>query len=193
MPGERSWGPSRKSAAGPPPRSFRLPEADSDDGGLVQFRGGTIAELIAFLKAVVHRAIDFLKARSEWAPTDSLAERRTEESVAASSQPRPVGCRLEDRGCPTSARTCSRSVIQRPTSGPSVRAWWRRFDRTMSGSTKTGSSAARPRSRLKPRSILRPAARRGGRGRRHRGGSATETAGVYFAVAVQHVRELLSR
>ena len=50
-------------------RSFRLPEADSDDvlsdaltalyaGGLVQFRGGTIAELIAFLKAVVRdRAI----------------------------------------------------------------------------------------------------------------------------------------
>src|SRR5262245_61722342 len=75
-------------------RSFPLPEADSDDilsdaltalysGGLAQVCGGTIAELIAFLKAVVrNRAIDFLKARSKWAPTDSLAERRAEESVA---------------------------------------------------------------------------------------------------------------
>jgi len=75
-------------------RSFRLPEADSDDilsdaltvlyaGGLGQFRGGTLAELIAFLKAVVrNRAIDFLKARKKWAPTDSPAEGRAEESVA---------------------------------------------------------------------------------------------------------------
>ena len=58
-------------------RSFRLPEADSDDilsaaltamhaGGLAQLRGGTIAELIAFLKVVVRtRAIHFLKARSK--------------------------------------------------------------------------------------------------------------------------------
>jgi RNA polymerase sigma factor (sigma-70 family) len=67
-------------------RSFRLPEADSDDvlsdaltalyaGGLVQFRGGTIAELIAFLKAVVrNRAIDFLKERSKWVSTESPTE-----------------------------------------------------------------------------------------------------------------------
>jgi RNA polymerase sigma factor (sigma-70 family) len=79
-------------------RSFRLAEADSDDilsdaltalygGGLVQFRGGTIAEFIAFLKAVVrNRAIDFLKERKKWTPTDSPAEGRAEESVA-----RPVG------------------------------------------------------------------------------------------------------
>ena len=75
-------------------RSFRLAEADSDDilsdaltalygGGLVQFRGGTIAEFIAFLKAVVrNRAIDFLKERKKWTPTDSPAEGRAEESIA---------------------------------------------------------------------------------------------------------------
>lgn len=79
-------------------RSFRLPEADSDDilsdaltalygGGLVQFRGGTIAELIAFLKAVIrNRAIDFLKERRRWAPTESPAEGLDEESLV-----RPVG------------------------------------------------------------------------------------------------------
>ena len=56
-------------------------------GGLGQFRGGTIVELIAFLKAVVrNRAVDFLKEQKRWAPTDSPAEGRTEESVA-----RPVG------------------------------------------------------------------------------------------------------
>src|SRR5262245_21620045 len=54
-------------------RSFRLPTADSEDiladaltalyaGGLSQFRGGTVAEFIAFLQAVVrNRAIDFVK------------------------------------------------------------------------------------------------------------------------------------
>src|SRR5215813_15108661 len=57
-------------------RSFRLSTADSEDiladaltalyaGGLSQFRGGTIAEVIAFLKAVVrNRAIDFVKRQN---------------------------------------------------------------------------------------------------------------------------------
>src|SRR5262245_15902525 len=56
-------------------RSFRLPTADSEDiladaltalyaGGLSQFRGGTVAEFIAFLQAVVrNRAIDFVKGQ----------------------------------------------------------------------------------------------------------------------------------
>ena len=65
-----------------------------DTGGLAQFRGGTIAELIAFLNAVGrNRAIDFLKARSKWAPTDSLAERRTEESLVQSAETRSLSTR----------------------------------------------------------------------------------------------------
>jgi len=65
-------------------RSFRLSTADSEDiladaltalyaGGLSQFRGGSIAELVAFLKAVVrNRAIDFVKGqkRQEGYPED---------------------------------------------------------------------------------------------------------------------------
>jgi RNA polymerase sigma factor (sigma-70 family) len=59
-------------------RSFRLPTADSEDilaealtalyaGGLSQFRGATIAEFVAFLKAVVrNRAIDFVKGKKRW-------------------------------------------------------------------------------------------------------------------------------
>ena len=59
-------------------RSFRLTTADSEDilaealaalyaGGLSRFRGGTIAEFVAFLKAVVrNRAIDFVKGQKRW-------------------------------------------------------------------------------------------------------------------------------
>jgi len=59
-------------------RSFRLPASDAEDilaealtalyaGGLAQFRGGTVAEFVAFLKAVVrNRAIDFLKGQKRW-------------------------------------------------------------------------------------------------------------------------------
>lgn len=73
-------------------RSFRLSTADVDDiladalaslyaGGLAQFRGATTAELLAFLKRVVrNRALDFLKHRSRWVPTDSPGERPTEEA-----------------------------------------------------------------------------------------------------------------
>ena len=87
------------------------------------------------------------------------------------------------------------NVIRRPTSGPSARAWCPRFDRTMSGDTKTGSRGARPRFRRKP--PVNPG-NSGGPLLNEEGavvgivvGSATETEGVYFAVSVQHVRELL--
>ena len=94
-------------------RSFRLPVTDSDDiladaltalyaGGLAQFRGGTLGELIAFLKAVVrNRAIDFLKERNRWAPMVSSAEGHTEESVAlpAGRDPVDVASGIADDEC----------------------------------------------------------------------------------------------
>jgi len=94
-------------------RSFRLPVADSDDilsdaltalyaGGLAQFRGQTIGEFIAFLKAVVrNRAVDFLKERNRWAPIESSAERRTEESAAppAGRDPFDVSSGIADDEC----------------------------------------------------------------------------------------------
>jgi RNA polymerase sigma-70 factor, ECF subfamily len=69
-------------------RSFRLPAADAEDiiaealttlyaGGLSQFRGGTVAEFVAFLKAVVrNRAIDVVKGqkRQEVYPEDLAAK-----------------------------------------------------------------------------------------------------------------------
>lgn len=60
-------------------RSFRLPAADADDiladvlttlyaGGLAQFRGATMAELVGFLRAVIrNQAIDLLKEKRKWA------------------------------------------------------------------------------------------------------------------------------
>ena len=94
-------------------RSFRLPVPDSDDilsdalttlyaGGLAQFRGGTIAELIAFLTAVVrNRAVDFLKERGKWVPIDSPAERRTDESVTlpVNRDPFDVASGIADGEC----------------------------------------------------------------------------------------------
>jgi RNA polymerase sigma factor (sigma-70 family) len=54
--------------------------------GLAQFRGETVGELIAFLKAVVrNRAIDFIKERSRWAPAGAAAEAHAEESAGASA------------------------------------------------------------------------------------------------------------
>jgi RNA polymerase sigma factor (sigma-70 family) len=72
-------------------RSFRLSAADAEDiiadvlitlyaGGLSQFRGGTVAELVAFLKAVVrNRAIDFVKGqkRQEGYPEDLATQTAT--------------------------------------------------------------------------------------------------------------------
>ena len=75
-------------------RSFRLPTADLEDmlsraltslyaGGLSQFRGGTVAEFVGFLKAVVrNQAIDFVKDRNRWVPTDSPGQGHTEDSAA---------------------------------------------------------------------------------------------------------------
>jgi len=55
--------------------------------------------------------------------------------------------------CPALARKYSRSVIRRPTSGPSARASCLRFERTMSGSIRTAFCGARRRFRLKLPSI----------------------------------------
>ena len=75
-------------------RSFRLSRADGEDiladalaslyaGGLARFHGGTTAELVAFLQTVVrNRAIDVLKHKTRWVPTDSPGERLAEESTA---------------------------------------------------------------------------------------------------------------
>jgi RNA polymerase sigma factor (sigma-70 family) len=64
-------------------RSFRLPEADSEDilsdalaslyaGGLARFRGETTPELLGFLKAIVrNRAIDLVKERARQAGAGS--------------------------------------------------------------------------------------------------------------------------
>jgi RNA polymerase sigma factor (sigma-70 family) len=61
-------------------RSFRLTAADAEDvladtlaslyrGGLSRFRGETLPQLLAFLKAVVrNRALDLLKERRRWPP-----------------------------------------------------------------------------------------------------------------------------
>ena len=71
-------------------------------GGLGQFRGGTLAELIAFLKAVVrNRAIDFLKERNKWVSTESPTEGRAEELVAraVSRDPLDVASGIADDEC----------------------------------------------------------------------------------------------
>lgn len=75
-------------------RSFRLPAADLDDilsdaltslyaGGLAQFKGATVAELVGFLKAVVrNQAIDFVKKRRK-------GETQIEESARTGGAPDP--------------------------------------------------------------------------------------------------------
>jgi RNA polymerase sigma factor (sigma-70 family) len=87
-------------------RSFRLPPADSDDiladaltalyaGGLSQFRGGTAAEFVAFLKAVVrNRAIDFVKGqkRQEGYPEELAAD-------AARTAPRDFSTEISEEEC----------------------------------------------------------------------------------------------
>jgi RNA polymerase sigma factor (sigma-70 family) len=87
-------------------RSFRLPPADSDDiladaltalyaGGLSQFRGGTIAEFVAFLKAVVrNRAIDFVKGqkKQEGYPEELAAD-------AARTAPRDFSTEISEDEC----------------------------------------------------------------------------------------------
>lgn len=71
-------------------------------GGLAQFRGGTVAELIGFLKAVVrNRAIDFVKERNKWVSADAQADGRADEAAGAGSWPEPfdVSGELADQEC----------------------------------------------------------------------------------------------
>jgi RNA polymerase sigma factor (sigma-70 family) len=77
-------------------RTFRLSPADADDiiadtlaslfgGSLLHFRGGTTAELLAFLRTIVrNRAIDVLKHRNRWIPTAAAGE-------ATASEPSTLG------------------------------------------------------------------------------------------------------
>ena len=87
-------------------RSFRLPTADSEDilaealtalysGGLLQFRGGTIAEFVAFLKAVVrNRAIDFVTGQKR------LAGHPEELAANAAKSDRPdFSTEISDEEC----------------------------------------------------------------------------------------------
>ena len=86
-------------------RSFRLSRADLDDvlgdaltslyaGGLSQFRGATIAELVAFLRTVTrNRALDFVKERNRWAPSDAL-DQADEGAAERIGGPSPVDAAL---------------------------------------------------------------------------------------------------
>jgi RNA polymerase sigma factor (sigma-70 family) len=89
-------------------RSFRLSAAETEDilsealtslygGGLRQFRGGTMGELVAFLRTVVrNQAIDLLKTRSKWAPADA-AEAGPPEAARPAGD--PVSGGLADAQC----------------------------------------------------------------------------------------------
>jgi DNA-directed RNA polymerase specialized sigma24 family protein len=71
-------------------------------GGLSRFRGQRIAELFGFLKAVVrNRAIDFVKDRGKWVPTDVPVEGSTEESAAKAPGPHPsdISSGIADEEC----------------------------------------------------------------------------------------------
>ena len=86
-------------------RSFRLSRADLDDvlgdaltslyaGGLSQFRGVTIAELVALLRTVTrNRALDFVKERNRWAPSDAL-DQADEVAAERIGGPSPVDAAL---------------------------------------------------------------------------------------------------
>jgi RNA polymerase sigma factor (sigma-70 family) len=86
-------------------RGFRLPAADAEDvlaealtalysGGLAQFRGETVAELIGFLKAVVrHRALDRLKRQRRWTSSDAASQRH------AAVDPSDVAASVADDEC----------------------------------------------------------------------------------------------
>ena len=86
-------------------RAFRLPAADAEDvlaealtalysGGLAQFRGETVAELVGFLKTVVrHRALDRLKRQRRWTSSDVPGRRHT------AIDPSDVAARVADDEC----------------------------------------------------------------------------------------------
>jgi RNA polymerase sigma factor (sigma-70 family) len=80
-------------------RSFRLSAADSDDvlsdtlaslygGGLSQFRGETLPQVLAFLKVVVrNRAIDLVNERRKWSPAAAPSHAEAGESSTDVAQP----------------------------------------------------------------------------------------------------------
>src|SRR5438270_312181 len=117
-------------------RSFRLSRADLDDvlgdaltslyaGGLSQFRGATIAELVAFLRTVTrNRALDFVKERNRWAPSDALDQ--SDESTTG----RAGGAR---------ARRCA------PRRVPHLPARLHRAERLRAGHRHAGARVARSR------------------------------------------------
>ena len=88
-------------------RSFRLSAADRDDilsealtslyaGGLAQFKGATVAELVGFLKAIVrNQAIDFVKDRrkGEAYPEESA------ETLTTSAAPYDISHGIADDEC----------------------------------------------------------------------------------------------
>ena len=89
-------------------RSFRLSAADLDDiladaltslyaGGLAQFKGATVAELVGFLKAIVrNRAIDWVKERRRG---EVYPEEPAEAFVAATPAPYDISQGIADDEC----------------------------------------------------------------------------------------------
>lgn len=75
-------------------RTFRLSSVDTDEiladtlaslycGGLAHFRGGTAAELAAFLRTVVrNRALDVVEHRHRWVPVGTPGEDIAEATAA---------------------------------------------------------------------------------------------------------------
>ncbi len=63
-------------------------------GGLAQFRGETVAELVGFLKAIVrHRAIDRLKRQRRWTSSETIGQRH------AALDPADVAASVADDEC----------------------------------------------------------------------------------------------
>jgi len=88
-------------------RSFRLSAADLDDiladaltalyaGGLAQFKGATVAELVGFLKAIVrNRAIDFVKERRR----GEVYPEEPAETLVAAAVPYDISHGIADDEC----------------------------------------------------------------------------------------------
>ncbi len=92
-------------------RPFRLSEPDCEDilsdvltslyaGGLSRFRGGTIGEFVAFLKAVSrNRTIDFVKEKRRWASGDPPGEGHTGHSARKVLEPPDISDGIADDEC----------------------------------------------------------------------------------------------
>jgi RNA polymerase sigma factor (sigma-70 family) len=88
-------------------RSFRLSAADLDDiladaltalyaGGLAQFKGATVAELVGFLKTIVrNRAIDFVKDRRK----GEAYPEASAETLVTSAAPYDISHGIADDEC----------------------------------------------------------------------------------------------